>query len=140
MLRDVKVKDWMTASVISVASDTPISVAHQIMKKNNVRRLPVIDNGELVGVITIGDVREASPSDATTLSIWELNYLWAQLTVDKVMSKRVITVTPETAIVEAARLMLENKISGIIVVNDAKEVMGVVTESDIFKMLVKMQG
>lgn len=140
MLKDVKVKEWMTANVISVSSDTPISVAHQIMKKNSVRRLPVIDNGALVGVITIGDVREASPSDATTLSIWELNYLWAQLTVDKVMSKRVITVTPETPIVEAARLMLENKISGIIVVSDAKEVVGVVTESDIFKMLVKMQG
>ena len=137
MLNDIKVREWMTESVISVTPGTPISQAHQIMKKNDVRRLPVVEGRKLVGIITIGDVREASPSDATTLSIWELNYLWAQLTVEKIMTRRVLTVQPDSPMVEAARLMLDNKISGLTVVDDDGHLVGVVTESDIFKMLVK---
>lgn len=137
MLDEIKVREWMTDAVISVTPDTPISQAHQIMKKNGIRRLPVVQDNKLVGIITIGDVREASPSDATTLSIWELNYLWAQLTVEKIMTRRVFTVSPRDPMVEAARQMLENKISGLVVVDEAGNVVGVVTESDIFKMLVK---
>lgn len=137
MLDDIKVREWMTGDVISVSPSTPIAEAHQKMKKNKIRRLPVVKDGKLMGIITIGDVREASPSDATTLSIWELNYLWAQLTVEKVMTKRVYTVKPDDPMVEAARQMLEYKISGLVVVDDANHVVGVVTESDIFKMLVR---
>ncbi len=93
MLSNILVKDWMTTPVITVKADTSISLTHKIMKDNGVRRLVVVDDKEHVeGIITIGDVREASPSDAVTLSIWELNYLWAQLTVDKVMSRQVMSV------------------------------------------------
>lgn len=137
MLENVKVSEWMTSPVITVSPSTSISAAHQIMKENGIRRVPVVENDHLVGIITIGDVREASPSDATTLSIWELNYLWAQLTVDKVMTQHVITVGPDTPILDAANLMLEHKISGLPVLNDEGKLVGILTESDIFRMLVK---
>lgn len=136
MFDDIKVKDWMIAPVITVEASSPISAAHHLMKNNNVRRLPVLNNNKLVGIITIGDVREASPSDATTLSIWELNYLWAQLTVEKIMTRDILTVTPETPILDAAQTMLEKKVSGLPVMSDGKLV-GIVTESDIFRMLIK---
>ncbi len=139
MFEHIKVKDWMTRDVVSVSPETPIAAAHQIMKKNGVRRLPVVADSKLVGIITIGDVREASPSDATTLSIWELNYLWAQLTVNKVMTKKLLTVTPESSIFDVSKMMLENKVSGLPVVTNDDELVGIITESDVFKMIVKLQ-
>ena len=139
MLRDVTIRDWMTADVISVSSDTPIANAHELMKRNNVRRLPVIDKGNLVGIVTIGDIREASPSGATTLSIWELNYLLAQLTVKNVMTHVVLTVTADEPMINAARIMLENKVSGLPVLDADGKVVGIVTESDVFRMMVEKQ-
>jgi len=138
MFENIFVKEWMTSPVISVAPSTLISDAHQLMKDKTVRRLPVVQDGKLVGVVTIGDVREASPSDATTLSIWELNYLWAQLTVEKVMTKEAITIEPETQLLDAAELMMEHKVSGIPVVK-GDELVGIITESDIFRMLIRMR-
>lgn len=140
MLENVKVRDWMTNRVISVSPQTSISSAHQIMKEHGIRRLVVLENEKLVGIITIGDVREASPSDATTLSIWELNYLWAQLTVEKVMTRNVATITPDRPILDAAEIMLDRKISGLPVVDEAGKVLGMLTESDIFRMLVKSRS
>lgn len=140
MFEDVFVKDWMTSNVITTRRNTSISSAHQIMRENKVRRLPVVEDNKLVGIITIGDVREASPSDATTLSIWELNYLWAQLTVEKIMTRNVMTVKLETPIVDAAELMLEHKVSGLPVVDDNGNLVGVITESDIFRMLVRSRA
>jgi CBS domain-containing protein len=107
------------------------------MKENGIRRLPVVENDLLVGIITIGDVREASPSDATTLSIWELNYLWAQLTVEKIMTRHVFTVNPDDLILDAAQLMLERKVSGLPVVDSKCKLVVILTESDIFRMLVE---
>jgi CBS domain-containing protein len=140
MLEDYLVKEWMNSPVTSVTTQTPISQAHQIMKEQGIRRLPVVDDGKLVGIITIGDVREASPSDATTLSIWELNYLWAQLTVDKVMTRAVTTVAPDAPLIDAAQLMLDHKVSGLPVVDADGQLVGIITESDIFRMLVKQRG
>jgi CBS domain-containing protein len=139
MLENVKVRDWMTKGVISISPNASISNAHQIMKEHGVRRLVVIDHERLIGLITIGDVREASPSDATTLSIWELNYLWAQLTIEKVMSRDVLTIKPDQPILDAAEMMLDHKISGLPVVEDGV-VVGMLTESDIFRMLVKSRS
>lgn len=139
MFEDVKVSEWMTTNVITTRRNTSISNAHQIMRENNVRRLPVVDDNKLVGLVTIGDVREASPSDATTLSIWELNYLWAQLVVEKVMTVNVFTVNSDTPILDAAELMLEHKVSGLPVVNEDNELVGVITESDIFRMLIRQK-
>lgn len=136
MFESILVKDWMVAPVITVEASSPISAAHHLMKNNGIRRLPVVNNNKLVGIITIGDVREASPSDATTLSIWELNYLWAQLTNEKIMTRNILTVTPETPILDAAEVMLEQKVSGLPVMDDDRLV-GILTESDIFRMLIK---
>lgn len=140
MLENVSVREWMTSPVISVSPTTSISSAHQIMKENGIRRLPVVEDDRLVGIVTIGDVREASPSDATTLSIWELNYLWAQLTVERVMTRKVLTITPDMCILDAAQIMLDSKVSGLPVVGPNGKLEGILTESDIFRMLVKSRA
>ena len=136
MFENILVKDWMVAPVVTIEASSPISAAHHLMQNKGVRRLPVINNNKLVGIVTIGDVREASPSDATTLSIWELNYLWAQLTTEKIMTRNVLTLTPDTLILDAAQTMLEQKVSGLPVLDGGKLV-GILTESDIFRMLIK---
>ena len=140
MLDNIMVREWMTSPVLSVSLYTSISSAHQIMKENNIRRLPVVEDDRLVGIITLGDVREASPSQATALSIWELNYLWAQLTVEKVMSQPVLTVKPDDLMIDAASLMLDNKIGGLPVVSGQGRPLGILTESDIFRMLVQSRS
>jgi CBS domain-containing protein len=140
MLDNITVREWMTSPVLTVSRYSSISSAYQVMKENGIRRLPVVENDKLIGIITLGDVREASPSSATTLSIWELNYLWAQLTVEKVMMSEVITVKPDDLILDAAELMLENKISGLPVVDSRGRLVGILTESDIFRMLVKSRS
>lgn len=137
MLENVKVREWMSSPVETIHLDTPISDAHQLMKEKSIRRLPVVDkHDKLVGIITIGDVREASPSDATTLSIWELNYLWAKLKAEKVMTHNPLTISPDAPIIDAAEIMFDKKVSGIPVVENGKLV-GIITESDVFRMLVK---
>jgi acetoin utilization protein AcuB len=137
MLENVKVREWMTSPVISVSPATSITIAHQIMKEHGIRRLVVCEDNKLAGIITIGDVREASPSDATTLSIWEMNYLWAQLTVEKVMTRKVFTIEADAPILDAAQIMLDQKVSGIPVVDEEQNLVGMITESDIFRLLVK---
>lgn len=140
MFGNIFVKDWMTHHLVTAERNMGLSEAHKLMKEKQIRRLLVVDSGKLLGLVTLGDVREASPSDATTLSIWELNYLWAQLKVDKVMTRNLHTVSPETPIVDAAELMLEHKISGLPVVDGDQTLVGVITESDIFRMLVRSRN
>jgi acetoin utilization protein AcuB len=137
MLTDFVIREWMTPSVITVTPDTPITQAHDIMQRHNIRRLPVVENDRLAGIVTIGDVREASPSGATTLSIWELNYLWSQLQVKNVMTRKVLTVHANEPLINAARIMLEHKVSGLPVVDDEMHVVGIITESDLFRMMVE---
>lgn len=138
MIRDITVKEWMSQPIVTVKAESSISEAHHLMKEKNIRRLVVLDkHDKLVGIVTIGDVREARPSDATTLSIWELNYLWSQLTVEKIMSRDVVTIKPDDKIVSAAEIMLNQKISGLPVVDAQNKVVGMLTESDVFRMLLK---
>jgi acetoin utilization protein AcuB len=136
MFEEILVRDWMTQPVYTVMSNTPVETAHKIMKDKKIRRLPVMHEGELVGIVTLGDVREASPSDATTLSIWELNSLWSKLTVDRIMTAPVLMLHPDDPILDAAELMLKHKISGVPVVEN-NILVGIVTESDIFRMLMR---
>jgi CBS domain-containing protein len=140
MFENMLVKDWMSGPVETVSPSTLLSKAHQMMLERRIRRLPVMENDRLVGIITIGDVREASPSDATTLSIWELNYLWAQLTIGKIMTRKVLTITPDEPVIKAAQIMLEHKVGGLPVVDAGSKLVGIITESDIFRMLVKLQS
>lgn len=131
------VENWMTENPITVTTTTTLPEAHEIMKSQNIRRLLVVDTHEqLVGIITNGDVRGAEASPATTLSIWELNHLLAKLKVKDFMTENPITVTPSTTIGAAANLMWKHKISGLPVVNTNRKLVGIITESDIFEMVV----
>jgi len=131
------VREWMSTDVITVTPDMTLPEAHQIMINEEIRRLPVVDkDGRLVGIITIGDIRSAQPSPATSLSIWELNYLLSSLKVEKVMTGHPKTIHVDATIGEAARMMLEHRISGLTVVDNEGHVLGIITESDIFSMVV----
>ncbi|MBP7693929.1 MAG: CBS domain-containing protein [Anaerolineales bacterium] len=136
-MKNTFVREWMTANPVSCSSDTTVPDAHKIMTERRIRRLLVVDHGHLVGIVTRGDVRGAEPSGATTLSIYELNYLLAKLTIGQIMTKDPASVTPETSIQQAAALMLEKKIAGLPVVDQGRLV-GIITESDIFRMVVKI--
>ena len=134
--RSYLVKEWMTTPVYVIHSDTPVSDAYNMMMQRNIRRLPVIEKDRLVGIVTLGDLREARPSPATSLSIYELNYLLAKLTVGQVMTHNPFAVTPDTPIKQAARIMLERKVSGLPVLDEQEHMIGIITESDIFRMLI----
>jgi acetoin utilization protein AcuB len=134
------VKGWMTSDVITVDEDTSMMKASQIMKENNIRRLPVMRKGKLVGMVTDRDIKEASPSKATTLDVHELYYLLSELKLKDIMRKNLITVGPEETVEKAAVKMLEHRISGLPVVNDKGKVVGVITQGDIFKVLVSLTG
>lgn len=131
------VKDWMTRDVITVTPDMNLPEAHRLMADHQIRRLPVVKNGKLMGMVTRGDVRGAEPSDASSLSIWEMNYLLAKLRIEKVMTRDPITISEDATIGEAAKAMLEKKISGLPVVDDQNQVAGIITESDIFRLVVQ---
>jgi acetoin utilization protein AcuB len=131
------VRNWMTQDVSTIKPSTTLPEAHQIMMDVEIRRLPVVDDtGILVGIITLGDVRGAQPSPATSLSIWELNYLLSSLTVKKIMTPQPLTIEPEATIGAAARSMLEHRISGLPVITADGKLAGIITESDIFSMVV----
>jgi acetoin utilization protein AcuB len=134
------VKGWMTSDVMTIDEDTSMMKASQIMKENNIRRLPVMHKGKLVGMVTDRDIKEASPSKATTLDVHELYYLLSELKVKDIMSKNVFTIGPEETVEKAAVKMLEHRISGLPVVNEKGKVVGVITQGDIFKVLVSLTG
>lgn len=136
-MKDERVGDWMTSHVITITSETTLPEAEKIMRERGVRRLPVVDKGRLVGIVTRGDIREAQPSDATSLSIWEINYLLWKLKVKDFMTRSVQTIGPEASIGDAAALMLADKISGVPVVDKKGAVVGILTESDIFRLVVR---
>jgi acetoin utilization protein AcuB len=134
------VKDWMTTDPITVTPDTSVMKASQIMKENNVRRLPVInDKGEVVGIVTDRDLKEASPSKATTLDVHELYYLLSELKVKDIMSRKVITITPEETVEKAAVIMLEHKVTGLPVIEDGK-LTGILSQGDVFRVLTSITG
>lgn len=133
---NILVKEWMTQPVQAVNPETSVGEAYNIMMQKNIRRLPVVEHNRLVGIVTLGDLREARPSPATSLSIYELNYLLSKLTVGQVMTHNPYTVSAYTPIQKAARIMLDRKISGLPVVDEDDQVVGIITESDVFRMLI----
>ncbi len=131
------VRDWMSSDVITIRPETTLPEAHQIMTTEEIRRLPVVDDQDrLVGIITIGDIRSAEPSPATSLSIWEMNYLLSSLKIEKIMTRHPRTIGTDATLAEAARTMLEYRVSGLPVVDEGMHVVGIITESDIFTMVV----
>jgi len=134
------IKEWMTSEVIIIEEDTSMMKAFQIMKENNIRRLPVMRQGKLVGIVTDRDIKDASPSKATTLDIHELYYLLSELKVKDIIKKNIITISPEDSVEKATVKMLENRISGLPVVDDSGKVVGIITQRDISKVLVSLSG
>lgn len=128
------VSEWMSTPVVTVPPSCTIGAAQQMMEQHQVRRLPVIDHGRLVGIVTRGDLCSAEPLGATTLSIYEWRGLFEKATVAECMSRDVITLTLDATVLDAARLMLEHKISGLPVVDG--RVAGMITESDLFRLMV----
>jgi acetoin utilization protein AcuB len=133
------VGDRMSKPVITVPPDMPINEALNLMRKEHIRRAPVVQNGKLIGIISDEDLLNASPSQATSLSVWELNYLLSRITIKDVMTKKVVTVQENTAIEEAARVMADNKIGGLPVMRD-DTVVGMITETDLFKVFLELMG
>jgi len=131
------VKNWMSREVITVTPDTSLTKLHRLMTDYKIRRIPVIKKGRLAGIVTLGDIREAEPSGATSLSIWEINYLIAKLQAKDIMTRNPVTISPEATVGEAAKLMLQHKVSGLPVVDEDNRVIGIITESDIFRMVVE---
>lgn len=134
------VSERMTHPVITVHPELPIQEALNLMRTEHVRRLPVVGkSGDLLGIVTEKDLLNASPSEVTTLSVWELNYLLSKITVERVMVRNVITVEEKMPIEEAARIMADNKIGSLPVVKNG-QVIGIITETDLFKIFLEMLG
>lgn len=133
------VKEWMTENPVTVASRTPVIEAMQHLRDGGFRRLPVVDDGKLVGIVTDRDLKEATPSKASSLSVYELNYLLSKLTVHEVMKSPVLSVAPADPIEKAALLMEENKVSGLPVVK-GEEVIGIITITDMLSTFVDVLG
>lgn len=129
------VRSWMTKELITITTQTTLPEAQRIMFEHNIRRLPVVSSDKLVGIVTLGDIREAKASDATTLSIYELNYLMDRLTAKDFMTLNPITIAPDATVAEAARLMVQHKIGGIPVIDNGKLV-GMITETDLCRVLM----
>ena len=133
------VKDRMTTNPVTVTETTPIVEAGEIFRKNNFARLPVVRDEKLVGIITQEDLLKVTPSAATTLSVWELNYVLSKLQVKDAMTKNPITIRSDVTLEEAALLMREKEIGALPVVeNDT--LVGIITESDIFEAFLDLMG
>jgi len=134
------VKDWMSKDPITINDDTSMMKAIHLMKQNRFRRLPVLQEGRLVGIVSDRDLKEASPSKATTLDVHELYYLLSELQVKDIMSRDPITVAPDDTVEHAAQLMLENTISGLPVTDEKGAVVGILTQSDVFRAFMHITG
>jgi acetoin utilization protein AcuB len=134
------VRDVMSRNPIYAAPETSLTEAKAIMVKKNISKLPVVDkNNRLVGIITKNDLAKAGPSEATTLDMYEIGYLLSKLTVEKIMTKKVVTVCETEVVEEAARIMVDNQIGCLPVMNEDIMV-GIVTESDLFHLFTDMFG
>lgn len=133
------VKDQMTTPAITLTPDAPFQEGLRLMRERKIRRIPIVDKDQkLVGIVSERDLLHAEPSPATSLSVWEMNYLLWKLKLGDVMTKQVIAVTPSTTLQDAASLMIKHKIGGLPVIDTNEHVIGVITETDIFKALVAL--
>jgi acetoin utilization protein AcuB len=126
------VKDVMTMNVVSVPSSTTVSDAKKIMDAHKIRRLPVVDRGKLVGIVTERRLEAYTPSKATSLSVWEIGYLLGTTTVKEIMEKNPVTVTPEMTVEEALDTAQERKVGSLLVVEKNGQLVGIVTTNDFF--------
>ncbi|MFC3927105.1 CBS domain-containing protein [Streptococcus caprae] len=133
------VKDFMTEKVVYISPETTVAHAADLMREQGLRRLPVIEHDKLVGLVTEGTLAEASPSKATTLSIYEMNYLLNKTKVGDVMIKNVVTVEPYASLEDAIYLMMKHNV-GVLPVTDGQYVVGIITDKDVFKTFLEVSG
>jgi acetoin utilization protein AcuB len=134
------VKNWMSKPVITIDVKSSMQEAINLLKKNSIRILPVMDRKKLVGIITDRDLKRSSASDATSLDKHELLYILSKVTVKDIMTKNPICVTPDYTIEETARILMDHKISGVPVVGANGEVVGIITQSDLCRVLISLTG
>ena len=132
----MNVRELMTTSPITVGPETPVLDARQLMIDKRFRHVLIADGPKLLGIVTDRDIRLNLPSPATSLSVWEINYLLARLTVASVMTKSLVSVSPRQDTREAALLMLDHKIGALPVV-DGGQLVGIITETDLLRAYVK---
>lgn len=134
------VSERMKHPVLTITKDIPVQEALARMQKDKVHRYPVVDKlGKLIGIVTDSDLMNASPSEATTLSVWEINFLLSKITVERVMASQVLSVAEDTTIEEAAQIMADSRIGGLPVLRDGRLV-GMITETDLFHIFLEMLG
>lgn len=134
------VKNRMTPNPYTVSYNAPVTELMELMHEKNLKRVPVVDGDKVVGIATNHDLAKVTPNQATTLSVWEINYLLAKMPVSKAMNKNVITVSPDDFVEQAAVLMRKNRISTLAVVEEGNKLVGIVTESDIFDAFIDLLG
>ncbi|MGT2959782.1 CBS domain-containing protein [Streptococcus caballi] len=133
------VKDFMTQKVVYVSPDTTVAHATDKMREQGLRRLPVIENDRLVGLVTEGTMAEASPSKATSLSIYEMNYLLNKTKIRDIMIREVVTVSQYASLEDAIYLMMKHSV-GVLPVVDNDQVYGIITDKDVYKAFLEISG
>ena len=133
----MQIREWMSPHPISVSPSTSVSEARELMQRKRIRHLLVLEEGRLVGIVTDRDIRLNLPSPATSLSVWEVKYLLDKLTVERAMTRPVVTIAPDRSVGEAVRLMLEHKI-GALPVTEGARVVGIITETDLLRAFAQV--
>ena len=131
------IKDWMTPDPITIHPQSTLPQARKLMEEHHIRRLPVVEDDELVGIITLGDIREAQPSDVNAFRPYEMEHLVDLITVDTAMTPDPVTVLPDKLVIEAAKLFLKLKIGGLPVMKN-DELVGIITETDLCRLLTQI--
>ncbi|WP_316896302.1 CBS and ACT domain-containing protein [Pseudodesulfovibrio indicus] len=135
------VANWMTTDVITITPERSMMKASKLMKDKGISRLPVVDaEGRILGILSDRDIKDASPSKATTLDMHELYYLLSEIKIQDIMTKKVVTIRDTETVEKAAVLMLEGNFGGLPVVDEQNKVVGIITDTDIFKVLVEISG
>lgn len=135
----MSVKDYMTKEVISISPEESVAHAADLMRDKGLRRLPVIEKGQLVGLVTEGTMADASPSKATSLSIYEMNYLLNKTKIRDIMIRQVVTVEPDASLEDAIYEMMTYKV-GVLPVVQNNQVVGIITDRDVFKAFLEVSG
>lgn len=134
------VNNWMSKEVVTIDANDSMQAALALMKKSDIRMLPVVKKGKLVGIVTDRDLKRASASDATTLDVHELLYLISKIKVQDIMTKNPITVPQNFTVEETAEVLLKNKISGVPVVDQNGDIVGTITQTDLFRVIISLTG
>ncbi len=135
------IANWMTKNVVTITPDRSMMKASKLMKDKGISRVPVVDEkGKILGIVSDRDIKDASPSKATTLDMHELYYLLSEIKIKDIMSKKITTIRSDETVEKAAVLMLEGNFGGLPVVDENDVVIGIITDTDVFKVLVEISG